>query len=87
MRLFSAFQSLWSSCCDTSLSFDSSTPSTPCPGVNVDGTPMASDWLDVCGKPYGVADFGGDSLHNGESSSWSDATADLWTESGGAGDW
>lgn len=29
-----------------------------CPPVNIDGTPMATCWIDVEGKPYGVTDMG-----------------------------
>jgi hypothetical protein len=28
-------------------------------GFNLDGTPMSSDWLDVCDKLYRVADLEG----------------------------
>lgn len=57
MSLFNAFQSLWSSGSDASAPDDASLHDSP--AVNIDGTPMASDWMDVCGRPFGVADFGG----------------------------
>lgn len=41
MSLFSVFQSLWSS-----------TPALP--AVNIDGTPMVNDAVDVFGKAFGV---------------------------------
>jgi hypothetical protein len=48
------------------------------PVVNIDGTPMASDWTDVCGKPYGVMDFEDAALHTNESTSWDCGSTDLW---------
>ena len=54
----------------------------------VDGTPMASDWIDVCGKPYGVVDFGDTSLNACETSSWSDSSSYLFsTGFSGSDEW
>ena len=86
MSLFNAFQSLWSSGSDASASDDASLPGGP--AVNVDGTPMASDWIDVCGKPYGVVDFGDTSLSACETSSWSDSSSYLFsTGFSGSDEW
>jgi hypothetical protein len=57
MSLFSAFQSLWSYCADASALDDSSATCGPMgTGVNIDGTPMLNETMDIHGHPFGVTD-------------------------------
>jgi hypothetical protein len=70
MSLFSAFQSLWSRYSNPTADF------TSCgPVVNVDGTPMLNDSVDVHGQPYGMVDALPD-LHTGQDS-WTDGSHDF----------
>jgi len=50
MSIFDFFSSLWQS--DTARAEQ---PVSEGLGVNVDGTPMLDDFVDVMGKPYGVS--------------------------------
>ena len=78
MSLFSAFQSLWSYCCDNGSSCDSSITSDPVgPVVNIDGTPMLNETVDIHGHPYGVTETALFDWHATQDSSSMDCSHDF----------
>ncbi len=69
MSLFSVFHSLRAYLGDTPVT----PPATP--AVNIDGTPMVNEYMDVHGHPYGVTESMFD-LHTVQDS-WSSASHDM----------
>jgi hypothetical protein len=70
MSLFSLFQSLWSDGCGTAAI-------AVTPAVNIDGTPMLNETMDIHGHPYGVIETALFDWHTTQDTSWVDCSHDF----------